>query len=151
MRKSENLDRDTFEKLSRSNLGFQFVILFGSSKVTPAVKQLTVYFGCYIQKALDDAKEIGRKNSIKNYSDALMKMKHKEAKLGNYCYSGGKSGPITKTEYQQNLIQQQFLNEWLRIENKCQHQKQVNLKLEFEENLDNDRHEVLILIFLSKK
>ena len=99
MRKSENLDRDTFEKLSRSNLGFQFVLLFGSSKVTPTVKQFIVYFGYYIQKALDDAKETGRKISIKNYSDALIEIKHKEAKLGNYCYGGGKSGPITKTEY----------------------------------------------------
>ena len=71
-----------------------------------------------------------------------METKHKEAKLSNYCYSGGKSGPITKTEYQQNLIEQQLFNEWLRIENKGQHQKQVNRKLEFEGTLDNDRHEI---------
>ena len=49
--------------------------------------------------------------TLRNFTDSIMETKHKESKKGNFLFSGGKSGPIGKVEYQKQVLQQQFLSE----------------------------------------
>lgn len=45
-----------------------------------------------------------------------METKHKEAKQGNYIYSGGRAGETGKIDYQRRVLTQQFCHEWASIE-----------------------------------
>ena len=97
--------------------GFPFVLIFGTKLVTASVKQLVIYEGYYIDKALDDCKLAGKGLSRRNITDDILETKHKDAKQGNFRFSGGKAGPIGKIEYQEKVLKQQFGNEWMRISN----------------------------------
>jgi len=37
-----------------------------------------------------------------------METRHKEAKQGNFIYSGGKTGEIGRIDYQKNVLEHQF-------------------------------------------
>lgn len=128
-----------YECKARIHLGFQFPLIFGFQSVTATIKQVVVYSGFYIDKAIKDAAIIGQQITLKNITDSIMETKHKECKSGNFIYSGGKSGETGKIEYQQRVLEQQFVNEWMRIENKENHCKtssdaKVKIKLESEDN-----------------
>lgn len=118
----EGLTGQQFECKARIRLGFQFPIIFGFRSVTATIKQVVVYSGYYIDKAIQDAQLVGLPITLKHITDSIMETKHKECKSGNFIYSGGKSGETGKVEYQQRVLEQQFVNEWIRIENKenCQ-------------------------------
>ena len=88
--------------------GFSFVLIFGTKLVTALFKQLIVYEGYYIVKALDDCRLAGKGLSCRQITDEILETKHKDAKQGNFLFSGGKAGPI---EYQEKVLQQQFGNE----------------------------------------
>ena len=83
--------------------------------ITASMKQLVVCKGYYIGKALKDCKYAGKGLSRKNTTNDILETKHKDAKQGNFLFSGGKAGAIGKLEYQKNVLQQQF-NEWMRIQ-----------------------------------
>ena len=68
-------------------------------------------------KSFGDCKYAGKGLSRKNITDDILETKHKDAKQGNFLFIGGKAGAIEKLEYQKNGLQQQFNNEWMRIQN----------------------------------
>ena len=98
-------------------LGFPSVLIFGTKMITASMNQLVVYKGYYIGKALKDCKYAGKGLSRKNITDDILETKHKDAKQGKFLFIGGKAGAIGKLEYQKNVLQQQFNNEWMRIQN----------------------------------
>ena len=95
----------------------QFVIIFGTRTVTPSIKQLTVYTEFYIDKARSDGEPVGQKITYKHFSNGMVEFKHKESKQGNFVLSGGRQEPKRKHEYQQKILRQKFLSEFIRIEN----------------------------------
>lgn len=111
------ISREDYEIKARILLGFQFVIIFGTSMVTPSVKQIVSYVSYYIQKAKEDGQLVGLPLTIRNYSDGLMETIHKRAKNCNILFSGGKKGPITAHAYQKQVLKQIFINELLTLEN----------------------------------
>ena len=122
----QNMTRNEFEVLSRVKFGFQLVIVFGTSQITAVQKQLTAYQGYYFEKAKSDGEMIGKPLTLRNFIDSIMETKHKESKQGNFLFSGGKSGPIGKVEYQKQVLQQQFLSKYLRIETSSSYQTNVS-------------------------
>ena len=74
---------------------------------------------------------IGKPLTLRNFTDSIMETKHR-VKKGNFLFSGGKSGPIGKVEYQKQVLQQQFLSEYLRIETSSSYQTNVSRKLEYD-------------------
>ena len=51
--------------------------------------------------------------SFGNFSDKIM-----EGKQGKFNFSGGKTGPTEKREYQECVLEQQFVNAWFRADKK---------------------------------
>ena len=77
-------------------------------------------------------KRLSRKNIT---DDIILETKHKDTKQGNFLFSGGKAGAIFKLEYQKNVLQQQFNNEWIRTQNnnnKTSEKRTVQRSLNFE-------------------
>ena len=127
--------RDYFEIQSRIMVCFPSVLIFGTKMITASMKQLVVYEGYYVGKALEDCKYAGKGLSRKNITDDILETKHKDAKQGNFLFSGGKAGAIGKLEYQKNVSQQQFNNEWIRLQNnnnKTSEKRTVQRSLNFE-------------------
>ena len=114
----KELTRQEYECQARVLLGFQFILIFGSQTVTATVKELVVYTGFYVEKALKDAALSGLPLTLHNFNDGIMETKHKEAKQGNYIYSGGRLGETGKIEYQKRVLNQQFCHEWASVENR---------------------------------
>ena len=54
-----SLSGNQFECAARIHLGFQFVTIFGTSSVTPSIKQIVVYTSHYIDKAKKDGELAG--------------------------------------------------------------------------------------------
>ena len=81
----QNMTRNEFEVLSRMKFGFQLVIVFGTSQITAAQKQLTAYQGYYFEKAKSDGEMIGKPLTLRNFTDSTMETKHKESKKETFC------------------------------------------------------------------
>lgn len=47
-----------------------------------------------------------------------METKHKEAKQGNFRYSGGRTGETGLSDYQKSVLNQQFCHEWATVGNR---------------------------------
>lgn len=114
----KELTRKEYECQARVLLGFQFVLIFGSETVTATLKELVAYTGCYVEKALKDAALSGLPLTLHNFSDSIMETRHKDAKQGNYIYSGGRTGETGKIDYQRRVLTQQFCHEWASVENR---------------------------------
>ena len=114
----KELTREEYECQARVLLGFQFILIFGSETVTATVKELVAYTGFYVEKALKDAALSGLPLSLHNFNDSIMETRHKDAKQGNYIYSGGRTGATGKIEYQRRVLTQQFCHEWASVENR---------------------------------
>jgi len=114
----KELTRQEYECQARVLLGFQFILIFGSETVTATVKELVAYTGFYVEKALKDAALSGLPLTLHNFNDSIMETKHKEAKQGNYIYSGGRAGETGKIDYQKRVLTQQFCHEWASVENR---------------------------------
>ena len=94
---------DTFGLESKAMLGIQAVQIFGTNAITPSIKQIVSYVPFYIDKAVADGQAMGVPLTLQNFSDGLMEGKHKEPKVGNKLFSGGKNGPIGTVEYQRQV------------------------------------------------
>lgn len=103
-----------FECLARLFLGFQFVLIFGTSCVTPSIKQIVVHTSYYIDKARSDGELICIPLKFSNFSDGVMETAHKYAKEGTFLYSGGRHGATNSTEYQKLILSQLLHNELYR-------------------------------------
>lgn len=114
----QGLTGKEFERNARIYLGFQFPIIFGYQSLTATLKQVTVYSAFYIDKAISDARIVGLPVTLQNLTDSIMETKHKECKQGNYIFSGGRAGETGRKDYQERVLEQQFVNEWLRLENR---------------------------------
>ena len=114
----KELTKEEYEWQARVLLGFQFILIFGSETVTATVKELVAYTGFYVEKALKDAALSGLPLSLHNFNDSIMETRHKDAKQGNYIYSGGRTGATGKIEYQRRVLTQQFCHEWASVENR---------------------------------
>ena len=79
-----NLTRQQYEILSRINFGFQLVLVFGTTQITAVQKQLTACQGYYVQKALTDGELVGKKLTIRNFTDSVMETKHEESKMRKF-------------------------------------------------------------------
>ena len=118
-------------------LGFQFILIFGSETVTATV----AYTGFYIEKALKDATLSGLPLSLHNFNDSCMETRHKDAKQGNYIYSGGRTGETGKIDYQRRVLTQQFCHEWASVENRekkgCRYSSDSKVQKHESEDLPN--------------
>ena len=112
---SQELTGDNYRALARVLLGFQAVQIFGSSCITPSLKQIVIYVPYYIDKALADGKMVGLPITLANFSDATMETAHKQNKRKSLLFSGGRAGPISTSQYQEQVIRQQFQNEVFEI------------------------------------
>jgi hypothetical protein len=113
-----DLTGDSYETLARVNLGFQMVQIFATLSVTASIKQLVAYVPYYVDKALNDARTVGLPLTLSNFSDATMETAHKTGKQGNFLFSGGRDGAISKYQYQKQVISRQFENELLLMVNR---------------------------------
>jgi hypothetical protein len=77
-----------YEILARVLLGFQSVVIFGVKAITPSIKQVVVYTPFYIEKALEDGRNIGLPVTLEHISDATMETAHKRPKEGKFLFSG---------------------------------------------------------------
>ena len=68
-----------------------------------------------VDKALTDASLTGLPITLANFDDALMETAHKLNKSQSLLFSTGRTGPISKSTYQKQLIKQQFQNEAFQI------------------------------------
>ena len=89
--------RHDFEIQSRI-MGFPSVVIFRTKMITASMKQLVVYEGYNVGKALEDCKYAGKGLSRKNITDDILETKHKDVKQGNFLFSGGKAGAIGKLD-----------------------------------------------------
>jgi len=109
------LTGDEYEVQARVHLGFQAVQIFGTANITASLKQIVSYVGYYVDKALSDAQIIGLPITLPitlgNFKDAIMETAHKQNKQNSLLFSGGRNSPISKQQYQKQVIQQQFANE----------------------------------------
>lgn len=106
---SHDLTGDEYEVQARIYLGFQAI--FGTANLTASLKQIVTYVGYYVDKALSDAQIIGLPITLGNFKDGIMETAHKQNKKNSLLFSGGRNGPISKQQYQKQVIQQQFANE----------------------------------------
>ena len=107
---SQELTSDKYGALARVLLGFQAVQIFGSSCITPSLKQIVKYVPYYIDKALADGKMVGLPITLANFSDATMEIAHKQNKRKSLLFSGGRAGPRSRSQYKEQVIRQQFQN-----------------------------------------
>ena len=105
------LTGDDYEVQARIQLGFQAVLIFGTANITASLKQIVTYFPYYVEKALSDSDIIGLPITLANFNDGIMETAHKQNKKNSLLFSGGRNGPISKHQYQKQVIQQQFANE----------------------------------------
>ena len=110
--------REDYECHTRVLFGFQFVLIFGYDTVIATVKELVAYTVFYLERAVRDAILVGLPLSLHNFNDSIMETKHKEAKQGNFIYSGGRTGETGRSDYQKRVLNQQFCHEWTSIENR---------------------------------
>ena len=69
------------------------------------------YVPYYIDKALADATMVGLPTNLANFTDATTETAHKQNKRKSLLFSGGRSGPVTTNQYEQQVSRQQFQNE----------------------------------------
>ena len=127
--------RPYFDIKARSTFSYGIMFLFGRSPITPAMRQLIVYLGHYVEQAKNDSEVVGLLYELGHFSNSLMEGAHKKAKQDKYLFSGEKSGKTGKQEYQERVIEQQLLSEWFGSEsnennNLCE--KSVNKQLNFD-------------------
>jgi len=106
-----DLTGDEYEVQARIHLGFQAVQIFGTANITASIKKIVTYVGYYVDKALSDAQIVGLPITLGNFKDGIMETAHKQNKKNSLLFSGGRNGPISKQQYQKQVIQQQFANE----------------------------------------
>ena len=109
---------NTPKELTRQEYECQVGVLLGFQFVPATVKELVAYTRFYVEKALKDATLSGLALSLHNFNDSIMETRHKDAKQGNYVYSGGRTGEAGKTDYQKRVLIQQFCHEWASVENR---------------------------------
>ena len=68
---------------------------------------------------------------------------HKLWKQGSYCFSGGKAGQCGKKEYQEHVLGQQFVNEWLRLQKVDSKKQQVKRQLTYTNSTDNEKSKLV--------
>ena len=122
------LTGNAYEIVARILLGFQAVVIFGAKAITPSIKQAVVYSPFYIDKALADGKEIGLPIILENFSDGTIETVNKRPKEGNFCFSGGRDGPVDTIEYQKFVLTQLFHNEVYHIWDQGNQVKNKRLK-----------------------
>ena len=127
--------------------------IFGTSLVTATIKQLFAFTGWYIEKAKQDSNLAALNCGIAHFIDRVMEGVHKLGKKGKYNFSGGKSSQIGRKQYQEHVIEQQFYNEWFRLEKhdmQCSHEptKKVQSKLNFDQENPEDITEKTMVSFL---
>ena len=61
-----------------------------------------------MEKALSDSDITGLPVTLANFNDGIMETAHKQNKKNSLLFSGGRNGPISKQQYQEQVIQQQF-------------------------------------------
>lgn len=125
-----------YEILARVLLGFQSVVIFGVKAITPSIKQVVVYTPFYIEKALEDGRNIGLPVTLEHISDATMETAHKRPKEGNFLFSGGRDGPADVIEYQTCVLTQLFQNEIYKIWDKGNQIKKKRSKLAHSEEAE---------------
>ena len=76
------------------------------------------YVPYYIDKALADATMVGLPINLANFSDATMETAHKQSKRKSLLFSGGRTGPVTTNQYEQQVSRQQFQNEVFEMTNR---------------------------------
>ena len=112
------LAREEYEIKVRCYLGCGTVFIFGKRLVTATIKQLIAYTGWYIEKAKSDSRASGINCFLGNFSDRIMEGNYNLGKQGRFNFSGGKTGPTGKRECQELFLEQQFVNEWFRVDKK---------------------------------
>ena len=132
-----------YEIKMRCFLGCGVVFLFGRNLVTPAMKQLIAYTRFYIDKAKEDARQVGLDCDLGGFSDRVMEGVHKLWKQGSYCFSGGKAGQCGKKEYQEHVLGQQFVNEWLRLQKVDSKKQQLKRQLTYTDSTDNEKSKLV--------
>ena len=75
-----DLKGDEYEVQARIYLGFQAVQIFGTANLTASLKQIVIYVGYYVDKALSDAQIIGLPITLGNFKDGIMETEHKQNK-----------------------------------------------------------------------
>ena len=80
--------------------------------------------------------------TLRNFNDSIMETKHKEAKQGNFIYSGGRAGETGKIDYQKRVLTQQFCHEWASVQNreKKGNSYSSDSKVHKKENKDLPKH-----------
>ena len=126
------LDSIEFDMKMRCFIGCGTVFIFGKNLVNPAMKQLIAYTRYYIDKAKEDAKAVGLNCRLGCFRDRVMEGVHKVWKQGSNSFSGGKSGQIGQKEYQEHALEQQFVNEWLRLQKMDSKKPNAKRKLIYE-------------------
>ena len=106
--------RNYYEIKIRGTLAYGTAFVFGRKLIAPAIRQLIVYSGHYIDQACADATLTGLPCTLGHLSDSVMEGAHKRTKQGEYLFTGGSAGNTGKEDYQKRVITQQFLNEWFR-------------------------------------
>lgn len=112
----EGLTSESYEVDARVKLGFQSVVIFGTKSITPSLKQIVSYVPFYVDKAVSDGKLVGLPITLKNFTDRTMETAHVEPKSGQFIFSGGRRGAITKNEQEELVITQLFYNELMKVE-----------------------------------
>ena len=118
LRTPHELTGDEYGAQARVLLGFQAIQIFGSTSITASCKQIVTYVPYYIDKALSDATMVGLPITLANFIDATMETAHKQNKRKSLLFSGGRYGPVTTNQYQQQVIRQQFQNEVFEMTNR---------------------------------
>ena len=108
--------RPQYEVKMRCASGCTVVLIFGKNLVTPAMRQLMVYSGHYIDQAKKDAELTALRCRLTHFRDSPTEGAHKRPKQGKFIFSGSKLGKAGKREYQERVIEQQMLNEWFHSE-----------------------------------
>ena len=106
-----DLRGDEYEVQARIYLGFQAVQIFGTAYLTASLERIVTYVGYYVDKAPSDAQIIGLPITLGNFKEGIRETAHKQNKKNSLLFSGERNGPISKQQYQKQVIQQQFANE----------------------------------------
>jgi hypothetical protein len=131
----EGLTGIDYEIDARIKLGFQATVIFGTLSITPSIKQIVAYVPYYVDKAAKDGELVGLPLTLKHFSDSTMETAHSEPKSGQFNFSGGRRGCISKADHEELIITQLFYNELMRVDKReaasslvssdCRHKRQL--------------------------
>ena len=81
--------RPYFDIKIRGTLGCGTVFIFGKSLVTPAIRQLTVHTGHYLDQAKHDCELAGLPCGLGQFNDSIMEGAHKKPNKESICLVEG--------------------------------------------------------------